>query len=170
MSQIKTAHELARALLAGPDLPMPAMEFEEILMEPFLFCHADGVVRVKDGRSIEEYVNSAALVARRLPVTGERPEPTPLLMFPLDTVRMLWEYYRRSLLKQVEEERPANMKITPYHEGTLAHLRACGDELKRAIKEAGDGKPVYAIDAARALVNEASKLTRHLHAWDLNNR
>jgi len=35
------------------------------LTEYFLECGLDGIVRVKDGRSLEEYINDPRLVARR---------------------------------------------------------------------------------------------------------
>lgn len=41
------------------------MDVLGFLDQAFLICGEDGVVRVKDGRSLEEYINDPRLVKRR---------------------------------------------------------------------------------------------------------
>jgi len=50
--------------MCDKQLPVPDMTCFG-LTEYFLQCGPDGVVRVKDGRSLEEYINDPRLVARR---------------------------------------------------------------------------------------------------------
>lgn len=50
--------------MCDKQLPVPDMT-PFGLSEYFLECGTDGIVRVKDGRSLEEYINDPRIVARR---------------------------------------------------------------------------------------------------------
>lgn len=54
-------------------LPVAQQGEYGFLDQAFLECGVDGVVRVKDGRSIEQYINDPRLVARRKQDTGGKP-------------------------------------------------------------------------------------------------
>ena len=45
--------------------PIPEHSTFGFLSETFLVCGKDGVIRVKDGRTLEEYINDPRLVKRR---------------------------------------------------------------------------------------------------------
>jgi hypothetical protein len=45
--------------------PVPEIGKWGFLSEYFLVCGKDGIVRVKDGRTLEEYINDPRIVRRR---------------------------------------------------------------------------------------------------------
>ena len=55
--------------------------------ETFLECGPDGVVRVKDGRTLEEYINDPRLVnRRRLILAAGAQHPIPMILVTKNVV------------------------------------------------------------------------------------
>ena len=70
--------------------PIPTVGPLGVLSECFLECGRDGVVRIKDGRSLEEYINDPRIVARRKNTADvtQAPGPTPMVLCTEDAYLM----------------------------------------------------------------------------------
>lgn len=46
-----------------------AKDLQSLIDKPFLVCGRDGVIRVRDGRSLEAYINDLRLIQKRAEVS-----------------------------------------------------------------------------------------------------
>lgn len=60
--------------------PIPTVNHWGFLSETFLICDLDGKIKVKDGRTLEEYINDPRIVARRKKPMKDRTEPCDMVV------------------------------------------------------------------------------------------
>jgi hypothetical protein len=72
-----------------PQKGIPTVDQWGSLSEAFLECGKDGIIRVKDGRTLDEYINDPRLVKRRK--NCKAPKPTGMQLVSN-------EFYNRLLI------------------------------------------------------------------------